>query len=192
MVEAVRRGLARRIYQRLSDQEQQEIRSGSIFVWNEDETQIKRWTDGKFWSNSRMKGRFFLYKELANSKKVIQVAKQQGTMMDQSERDFLRKKTISVRTAQRQKYHLVNYYYDSDVKNGTLERPSQCLEFKRLHVEPGFYHTGLDSTPLMITNHEEIKYNSLPFLPKPNIVLSIAQHPEDFRAIDLLNRHMSF
>ncbi|ORZ40879.1 Gti1/Pac2 family-domain-containing protein [Catenaria anguillulae PL171] len=70
LVEAVRLGTARRLRRRLTENQQLLIRSGSVFVWNESEAKIKRWTDGRHWSNSRMKGRFFLYKELATSKKT--------------------------------------------------------------------------------------------------------------------------
>lgn len=39
------------------------ITSGSVFVFDEDESGIKRWTDGYFWSPSRILGNFLLYRE---------------------------------------------------------------------------------------------------------------------------------
>ena len=39
------------------------ITSGSVFVFDEDESGIKRWTDGFFWSPSRILGNFLLYRE---------------------------------------------------------------------------------------------------------------------------------
>lgn len=41
------------------------VRSGSVFVWeeNEDDAGIKRWTDGCMWSQSRMREPFLFYEE---------------------------------------------------------------------------------------------------------------------------------
>jgi hypothetical protein len=39
------------------------ITSGSVFVFDEVESGIKRWTDGFFWSPSRILGNFLLYRE---------------------------------------------------------------------------------------------------------------------------------
>jgi len=39
------------------------ITSGSVFVFDEDESGIKRWTDGFFWSPSRILRNFLLYRE---------------------------------------------------------------------------------------------------------------------------------
>lgn len=39
------------------------ITSGSVFVFDEDESGIKRWTDGFYWSPSRILGNFLLYRE---------------------------------------------------------------------------------------------------------------------------------
>ena len=40
------------------------IRSGSVFVFDEQESGIRRWTDGKLWSPSRVLGNFLIYREL--------------------------------------------------------------------------------------------------------------------------------
>lgn len=56
--EAVRKGLLRPIRHRLSQTERSaHIHSGAIFVWEEsdDETGLKRWTDGRVWTQSRMR-----------------------------------------------------------------------------------------------------------------------------------------
>uniref|UniRef100_A0A060TEK1 ARAD1D08360p n=1 Tax=Blastobotrys adeninivorans TaxID=409370 RepID=A0A060TEK1_BLAAD len=42
------------------------IRSGNIFIFNEETSGVKRWTDGVAWSPSRIKGNFLLYRELEN------------------------------------------------------------------------------------------------------------------------------
>lgn len=63
ILEAARRGLIPRVTRRLVDSERKMIASGSVFVFDEDESGIKRWTDGFFWSPSRILGNFLLYRE---------------------------------------------------------------------------------------------------------------------------------
>ena len=63
ILEAARRGLIPRVTRRLVDSERKMITSGSVFVFDEDEIGIKRWTDGFYWSPSRILGNFLLYRE---------------------------------------------------------------------------------------------------------------------------------
>ncbi|KAI6014533.1 hypothetical protein PISMIDRAFT_672284 [Pisolithus microcarpus 441] len=63
ILEAARRGLIPRVTRRLVDSERKMITSGSVFVFDEEESGIKRWTDGFFWSPSRILGNFLLYRE---------------------------------------------------------------------------------------------------------------------------------
>ncbi|KAF9074567.1 Gti1/Pac2 family-domain-containing protein [Rhodocollybia butyracea] len=63
ILEAARQGLVPRVRRRLVDSERKLITSGSVFVFDEDESGIKRWTDGFFWSPSRILGNFLLYRE---------------------------------------------------------------------------------------------------------------------------------
>jgi hypothetical protein len=56
--EAVRLGLLRPVTRRLNEVERSMyITSGAIFVWEEsdDDLGLKRWTDGRVWSQSRMR-----------------------------------------------------------------------------------------------------------------------------------------
>jgi len=54
----------------LLDSEKTElIKSGNVFVFAEDETQMRRWTDGKVWSASRVNGSFLTYRELEFKKR---------------------------------------------------------------------------------------------------------------------------
>ncbi|KAI8993448.1 Gti1/Pac2 family-domain-containing protein [Pilobolus umbonatus] len=75
--EGCRRGLLPRICRRLQERERKMIRSGSIFVFDERESGIKRWTDGRIWSPSRILGNFLIYREL--DKKVAGEKKQSVT-----------------------------------------------------------------------------------------------------------------
>lgn len=40
------------------------IRSGSVFVYNEETSGIKRWTDGNHWSPSRIQNNYLIYREM--------------------------------------------------------------------------------------------------------------------------------
>ncbi|CAJ0867239.1 5133_t:CDS:1, partial [Entrophospora sp. SA101] len=51
----------------LSGKEHSSIRSGSVSVWDEREIVMRRWTDGKSWSASRINGSFLTYRELESS-----------------------------------------------------------------------------------------------------------------------------
>ena len=62
--EACRLGLLTRVQRRLSDQERKQIRSGSIYVWEEGEAGMQRWTDSKIWGPSRVSGPFLMYREM--------------------------------------------------------------------------------------------------------------------------------
>lgn len=75
--EGCRRGLLPRICRRLQERERKMIRSGSIFVFDERESGIKRWTDGRVWSPSRILGNFLIYRELdkkSNNEKKMSVS----------------------------------------------------------------------------------------------------------------------
>ena len=52
------------IQRRLSLYERERIRSGSVFVFTESETGMRRWTDGMRWSKSRVDGQFLVYRRL--------------------------------------------------------------------------------------------------------------------------------
>lgn len=64
LFEACRIGILPRVQRRLSEKERQQIKSGSVFVWDEREAGMRRWTDGKSWSASRVSGSFLTYREM--------------------------------------------------------------------------------------------------------------------------------
>ncbi|KAI0032287.1 Gti1/Pac2 family-domain-containing protein [Vararia minispora EC-137] len=64
--EAVRLGLLKPVERRLNEIERATfIQSGAIFVWeeSEDDLGLKRWTDGRVWSQSRMREPYLFYDE---------------------------------------------------------------------------------------------------------------------------------
>ncbi|GAA5860225.1 hypothetical protein JCM8547_003435 [Rhodosporidiobolus lusitaniae] len=63
--EGCKRNLLPKISRRLQEFEKRAlVLSGAVFVFDEDETGIKRWTDGLSWSPSRTLGNFLVYREL--------------------------------------------------------------------------------------------------------------------------------
>ncbi|KAL9060764.1 MAG: hypothetical protein Q9162_000468 [Coniocarpon cinnabarinum] len=65
LFEAVLQGMLNRVTRRPHDRERASlIRSGSIFIYEEGASGIKRWTDGVSWSPSRILGNFLIYREL--------------------------------------------------------------------------------------------------------------------------------
>lgn len=58
--EAARRGMIPRVTRRLIDRERGMVQSGAVFVFDEHESGIKRWTDGLVWSPSRILGNFLV------------------------------------------------------------------------------------------------------------------------------------
>ncbi|GAA6064634.1 hypothetical protein JCM10212_003359 [Sporobolomyces blumeae] len=63
--EGCKRGYLPKISRRLQDYEKRAlVVSGAVFVFDEEETGIKRWTDGMSWSPSRTLGNFLVYREL--------------------------------------------------------------------------------------------------------------------------------
>lgn len=58
--EAARRGMIPRVTRRLVESERGMIQSGAVFIFDENESGIKRWTDGYVWSPSRILGNFLV------------------------------------------------------------------------------------------------------------------------------------
>jgi len=114
----------RRISRRLLDDERASlIRSGAIFVWDEREAGMRRWTDGHCWSASRVSGCFLTYRELEMRKKNTENANApRGNLYKQ---DGLIKQSFSITTASNRKLHVISYYLKNDIRMGNLQRVSK-------------------------------------------------------------------
>lgn len=65
LFEACLSGLLHHVPRRPHDRERpQLVRSGCVFIYEENSSGIKRWTDGVTWSPSRILGNFLVYREL--------------------------------------------------------------------------------------------------------------------------------
>ncbi|KAI8606521.1 Gti1/Pac2 family-domain-containing protein, partial [Dissophora ornata] len=125
-------GVISRVHRRLSDIERQCVRSGSVYCFDEREAGMRRWTDGKSWSPSRVTGSFLTYRELDDS---------QGSGSKNVYRpDGLLKQSFSITTADNKKLHLISYYTSEDVASERLfETPSRDPRFAHVVIPKGIY-----------------------------------------------------
>ncbi|KAF9896562.1 hypothetical protein BX616_007204, partial [Lobosporangium transversale] len=122
-----------RVHRRLSDIERQCVRSGSVYCFDEREAGMRRWTDGKSWSPSRVTGSFLTYRELDDS---------QGNHTGKNVyRDKgLLKQSFSITTVDNQKLHLISYFTNDDVHSERLRiTPSTDPRFADIMVPKGIY-----------------------------------------------------
>ncbi|KAH3679725.1 hypothetical protein WICMUC_000756 [Wickerhamomyces mucosus] len=131
------------------------IKSGNVFIFIEEKSGIKRWTDGVAWSPSRILGRFLVYRELdrgalkdSNSLKRKRESNRNlvGSLITSYafKPQGLIKKTLSLTINYSNNkiddgnsintVHLVSYYSAEDVLQGKLNRPINIPEFKDLHL----------------------------------------------------------
>ncbi|KAG0030568.1 hypothetical protein BGZ82_007393 [Podila clonocystis] len=118
---------------KLSDIERQSVRSGSVYCFDEREAGMRRWTDGKSWSPSRVTGSFLTYRELEEA-----VPSLAGKNIYRP--DGLLKQSFSITTSENQKLHLISYFTNDDVNSGRLAvTPTQDPRFAQLVVPSGIY-----------------------------------------------------
>ncbi|KAL9937739.1 hypothetical protein V8E36_003284 [Tilletia maclaganii] len=131
----------RRVTRRLLDGERASlIHSGSIFVWDEKEAGMRRWTDGRCWSASRVSGCFLTYRELEGKKKTpaqaALIAAQTGKpntggTSNTYKTDGLIKQSFSITTLSGRKLHIISYYTKRDVRENRLRKLQEDPHFRR-------------------------------------------------------------
>ncbi|KAI8328308.1 Gti1/Pac2 family-domain-containing protein [Choanephora cucurbitarum] len=162
--EACKRGVLPRVTRRLKDNERHLIQSGAIFCFDEQESRIKRWTDGLVWSPSRILGHFLIYRELQNKTEWVssslerrqnrhkyiiapELLKQQqekamlGSLAKTQTRfkqHGLIKKSISLMVDGVQQ-HLICYYTKEDVLCKRLKTPSSQMDLASLELSSGLH-----------------------------------------------------
>jgi hypothetical protein len=155
LFEACRIGILPRVQRRLSEKERQQIKSGSVFVWDEREAGMRRWTDGKSWSASRVSGSFLTYREMEGKRGVTAMAliptatakrasgkSPEGSATGDSDGegpdgyrykpDGLMKQSFSITTSSGQHLHLISYYSRSNSNN--LPQPTNDAQLR--HIRP--------------------------------------------------------
>ena len=161
LFEACRLGLLPRVQRRLSEKERQAIRSGSVFVWDEREAGMRRWTDGKSWSASRVSGSFLTYREMEGKRGSAGVSGGRGSKMSDNGRssaddtsqqdpeegpdgyrykpDGLMKQSFSITTSQGQHLHLISYYSRAHPTAPGLRQPTTDPSLSQIQPQKGMY-----------------------------------------------------
>lgn len=160
LFEACRLGILPRVQRRLSEKERQQIQSGSVFVWDEREAGMRRWTDGKSWSASRVSGSFLTYREMEGKRgggNFVPVQRRQGGKTPDSGRgseedadmdgpdgyrykaDGLMKQSFSITTSTGQHLHLISYYARPLSNMPELPQPSTDPALRHIVPAKGMY-----------------------------------------------------
>lgn len=112
---ATRLHLLPEVSERLRQRNKAKLRNGSIFCFSEEGTGMKRWTDGRVWSPSKVLGNFLVYREICpeeaapRSGKRKLLLKERKVAEDKDEEYVLHKKTILINVDGRS-YHVISYY----------------------------------------------------------------------------------
>ncbi|KAH6896850.1 Gti1/Pac2 family-domain-containing protein [Thelonectria olida] len=157
LFEACRLGILPRVQRRLSEKERQSIRSGSVFVWDEREAGMRRWTDGKSWSASRVSGSFLTYREMEgkrgggfsgrrNAGKTPDSGRGSDEDPDDAEpegyrykADGLMKQSFSITTSNGQHLHLISYYSRPQPGQPELAQPNTDPTLRGIVPVKGMY-----------------------------------------------------
>ncbi|KAI8055091.1 Gti1/Pac2 family-domain-containing protein, partial [Syncephalis plumigaleata] len=130
--ESCRIGALPRVHRRLNERERRWLRSGSVYVWDEEESDVRRWTDGRLWSPSRIRGRFLVYRELSCRRTEAMdrlLFKQNGLI----------KRTIAVETSSGRRLHLISYFSEADLATGVLPRPRFDSRLQHVQIPREIY-----------------------------------------------------
>ena len=165
LFEACRLGLLPRVQRRLSEKERQSIKSGSVFVWDEREAGMRRWTDGKSWSASRVSGSFLTYREMegkrggnsfgpplaavARAGKTPESTRGSDSDLDMGgedgpdgyryKPDGLMKQSFSITTSSGNHLHLISYYSRSHPSASGLTSPTSDPALRHIRPQKGMY-----------------------------------------------------
>ncbi|KAK1831246.1 Gti1/Pac2 family-domain-containing protein [Podospora conica] len=182
LFEACRIGMLPRVQRRLSEKERQGIRSGSVFVWDEKEAGMRRWTDGKSWSASRVSGSFLTYREMEGKRgnvngqgpkrstgKTPDSGRGSEEDLDDTEPDGYRykpdglmKQSFSITTSAGQHLHLISYFARGAAGND-LPTPSNDSQFRAVGTPAkGLYpESSLQDTQIPLNTKEPMQHPPL-------------------------------
>ncbi|KAF3360756.1 hypothetical protein VD0004_g6404 [Verticillium dahliae] len=210
LFEACRLGLLPRVQRRLSEKERQSIRSGSVFVWDEREAGMRRWTDGKSWSASRVSGSFLTYREMegkrgsgfGNGRRGATKTPDSGRGSDEDQEtgepegyrykaDGLMKQSFSITTSAGQHLHLISYYSRPQPGSPDLLQPSTDSQLRNITPVKGMYPESSlhDSNPTpaltrapMVSQHSPymVPQHAPQGLPPQPYASQYAQHSQGY------------
>lgn len=132
IVHASRLGCIEPTRGRLNNDEREKIESGDMFCFIENVNGMKRWTDGRIWSPSKICDEFLVYQEVPRhlSKNSIKKRKEtdgpesRGLMRreDVVDRTTMHKKTICIKH-ESNSYHIIAYYRPIFVNSSLMDIP---------------------------------------------------------------------
>lgn len=131
LFKACKIGLLPQVQHRLSLNERQSIRPGSVFVWDDQNSHIQRWTDGRAWGTCRPYKGFLSYQEMTsrfskdkvNNKGISAIGYKPDGMI---KRTFCSKNSVGVR------YFLVAYSQQEHMQTVKLGRPVEDLRLSHI------------------------------------------------------------
>ncbi|KAF9884067.1 hypothetical protein FE257_002356 [Aspergillus nanangensis] len=206
LFEACRIGLLPRVQRRLSEKERQLIRSGSVFVWDEREAGMRRWTDGKSWSASRVSGSFLTYREMEGKRggngvsqttpipRAGKTPESRGSDDDRGDGpdegpdgyrykpDGLMKQSFSITTSTGQHLHLISYYSRSHPSAANLQQPTNDPTLRHVRPQKGLYpeSTVNDQQNLPVVTRGPMGGTYSVHHPMPPYARSGATHPQSY------------
>lgn len=161
VLEGTRQNLLYKVRRRLNDIERKNITLGSVFAWSQTEGGMKRWTDGKTWLASKIKGPFLIYHEQDENRNPLP--------------NGLVKQTFSLTTKQNEKLNLVCYYNSKERADGIIQGkiPSEDPLLVNLQFDPNVYLSSVlqfkpTDSPL---NHPHQAIPSMQMYPPGKMVL---------------------
>ncbi|GME76168.1 unnamed protein product [Ambrosiozyma monospora] len=166
LLEASNQKLIPKVPRRLTDYERAKlVKSGAIFIWDESSSKMKRWTDGKDWSASRVNGVFLSYKEMEPTEKNSKTFnyKPKGLV----------KQSFSVKTKDGLKLHLVSYVSNDFASEEALVRPSEDPRFNDLKIDREQYPAS------MLDDESEQEAKKIERTKKRNSVCSVGSIGSD-------------
>ncbi|KAI8875428.1 hypothetical protein K501DRAFT_289372 [Backusella circina FSU 941] len=186
--EACRKGMLNRVQRRLTSKERMNIQSGSVFAWDEREAGMRRWTDGRTWSPSRVLGSFLTYRELDTKRRPRRPSASASGSKQISfsyKHDGLIKQSFSICTAANQKIHLISYYTKADVISGRLRRPSSDLMLSKITIPKGLYP---ELNPLDMGGGHTASFHSIHSYQQHNVISNrqnsvdsaLSRHSDDY------------
>ncbi|KAL8949371.1 MAG: hypothetical protein Q9222_004521 [Ikaeria aurantiellina] len=194
LFEACRLGQLPRVQRRLSEKERQSIKSGSVFVWDEREAGMRRWTDGKSWSASRVSGSFLTYREMEGkrggsgfapslaaasragktpestrgSDSDVDIPSEDGPDGYRYKPDGLMKQSFSITTSSGNHLHLISYYSRSHPNAQSLKQPTCDNSLRHIRPQKGMYPES--------TVHEQQSIPAVTRAPMPGAPYSTIPH----------------
>ncbi|KAF2835054.1 hypothetical protein M501DRAFT_908709, partial [Patellaria atrata CBS 101060] len=212
LFEACRIGQLPRVQRRLSEKERQQIKSGSVFVWDEREAGMRRWTDGKSWSASRVSGSFLTYREMEGKRGTGFAPPPQaprksgskapsGTGSNDSDGDEgpdgyrykpdgLMKQSFSITTQTGQHLHLISYYARSSPGAQELMQPSNDPALRHIRPQKGMYPESTVNEASSVPAVTRSPMQGSPYAPSPHQMAigspyarSGPQHPTGYIAV---------